>query len=56
MSSSPRSPHSSRSQVEAEDRFRLLVESVKDYAIFILDTGGHVATWTERRAHQGVQG
>ena len=28
-----------------EERFRLLVESVKDYAIFILDTGGHVATW-----------
>jgi len=24
---------------------RLLVESVKDYAIFILDTGGHVRTW-----------
>jgi len=32
----------------AEDetrRFRLLVESVKDYAIFILDRGGHVLTW-----------
>jgi PAS domain S-box-containing protein len=28
-----------------EARFRLLVESVKDYAIFILDDGGHVATW-----------
>ena len=26
-------------------RFRLLVESVKDYAIFILDPGGYVATW-----------
>jgi len=25
--------------------FRLFVESVKDYAIFILDTGGRVATW-----------
>ncbi len=33
---------------EAEEearRFRLLVESVKDYAIFILDPTGHIATW-----------
>jgi PAS domain S-box-containing protein len=28
-----------------EERFRLLVESVKDYAIFMLDRDGHVATW-----------
>jgi PAS domain S-box-containing protein len=28
-----------------EERFRLLVESVKDYAIYILDTDGHVASW-----------
>ena len=28
-----------------EEGFRLLVESVKDYAIFMLDPGGHVATW-----------
>ncbi|MEO8707140.1 MAG: PAS domain S-box protein [Kofleriaceae bacterium] len=27
------------------EMFRLLVESVKDYAIFMLDTSGHVATW-----------
>jgi PAS domain S-box-containing protein len=27
------------------DWFRLLVESVKDYAIFILDPTGHVLTW-----------
>ncbi len=31
--------------LESEERFRLLVESVKDYAIFILDPDGHVATW-----------
>jgi len=30
---------------EETRRFRLLVESVKDYAIFILDPGGHVLTW-----------
>ncbi|HVV49408.1 MAG TPA: PAS domain S-box protein [Polyangia bacterium] len=28
-----------------EDRFDVLVESVKDYAIFLLDSGGHIATW-----------
>ena len=31
--------------VESEARFRLLVESVRDYAIFLLDPQGHVATW-----------
>ena len=30
---------------DGERRFRLLVESVKDYAIFMLDKTGHVATW-----------
>jgi PAS domain S-box-containing protein len=30
---------------EEARRFRLLVESVKDYAIFILDPKGHIATW-----------
>ena len=30
---------------QSEERFRLLVESVKDYAIFMLDPGGHVLTW-----------
>ncbi|MDB4942560.1 MAG: two-component hybrid sensor and regulator [Labilithrix sp.] len=30
---------------QSEERFRLLVESVKDYAIFLLDPTGHVATW-----------
>ena len=27
------------------EAFRLMVESVRDYAIFMLDTGGHIATW-----------
>ena len=31
--------------VESEERFRLLVESVSDYAIFMLDPNGHVMTW-----------
>jgi PAS domain S-box-containing protein len=30
---------------DSEERFRLLVESVRDYAIFMLDTEGHVLTW-----------
>jgi PAS domain S-box-containing protein len=29
----------------SEERFRLLVEGVKDYAIFMLDPQGHVVTW-----------
>ncbi len=29
----------------SEERLRLLVESVKDYAIFMLDPEGHVSTW-----------
>ncbi len=34
-------------QVNLAERFRLLVESVKDYAIFLLDTNGQVTTWNE---------
>jgi PAS domain S-box-containing protein len=38
-----------RSQEEAlrqsEERFRLLVEGVKDYAIFMLDPNGFIASW-----------
>ncbi|OAI55090.1 hypothetical protein AYO44_02825 [Planctomycetaceae bacterium SCGC AG-212-F19] len=29
----------------SEERFRLLVESTTDYAIFLLDAEGHVASW-----------
>jgi len=29
------------------DLFRLLVETVRDYAIFVLDPDGHVLTWNE---------
>lgn len=29
----------------SEERFRLLVDSAKDYAIFMLDPGGNIATW-----------
>jgi PAS domain S-box-containing protein len=30
---------------QSEERFRLLVDSVKDYAIFMLDPEGHVISW-----------
>ena len=31
----------------SEERFRLLVEGVRDYAILMLDAEGHVTTWNE---------
>ena len=33
------------SLLQSEERFRLLVEGVRDYAIFMLDTEGHVLSW-----------
>jgi PAS domain S-box-containing protein len=33
------------SGVASADQFRLLVEAVKDYAIFLLDPGGRVVSW-----------
>ncbi len=32
---------------ESEEIFRLMVEGVKDYAIFMLDPGGRVTTWND---------
>jgi PAS domain S-box-containing protein len=38
--------HEALEQLRAsEERFRLMVESVQDYAIFMLDRTGHVSTW-----------
>ena len=34
----------------SEERFRLLVEGVEDYAIFMLDPDGRVASWNEAAA------
>jgi PAS domain S-box-containing protein len=31
--------------LQTDESFRLLVESVRDYAIFVLDPTGHVVTW-----------
>lgn len=32
---------------KSEEKFRRLVEAVKDYAIFVLDTEGHITTWNQ---------
>lgn len=41
------SQHTAREETfrEQEDAFRLLVEEVKEYAIFMMDREGHVTTW-----------
>jgi PAS domain S-box-containing protein len=31
--------------IAQQDRFQLLIDAVKDYAIYLLDAKGHVATW-----------
>ena len=38
-------PQTNESLQAAEERFRLLIEGVQEYAIFMLDPAGHVATW-----------
>ncbi len=44
----PSSEVSARTDLRhSEERFRLLVEEVQDYAIFLLDPEGRVATWNE---------
>ena len=40
-----RAGQGARELAETERRFRLLVESVTDYAIFMLDLSGHVVNW-----------
>ncbi len=39
---------------ESEERFRLLVEGVRDYAIFMLDPGGYISSWN--RGAQRING
>ena len=42
---------------QSEERFRLLVEAVQDYAIFMLDTEGYVVSWnTGAQRIKGYQG
>jgi len=32
---------------QSEERFRLMVDGVREYAIFMLDTTGHIVSWNE---------
>ena len=42
---------------QSEERFRLLVEAVQDYAIFMLDIEGHVVSWNNGAQRiKGYQG
>lgn len=36
-----------RDLAESEQKFRLMIEGVKDYAIFMLDPGGKITSWNE---------
>jgi len=45
MTTSPHPPPPAASDHPTDERFRLLVENVQDYAIFMLDPQGRVATW-----------
>jgi len=43
--SPPPEPHFSRTIVDSEERFQVLVDAVTDYAIYMLDPEGRVMTW-----------
>ncbi|MDB5552770.1 MAG: hybrid sensor histidine kinase/response regulator [Rhizobium sp.] len=34
-----------KSAIIADERYRLLIDSITDYAIYMLDAGGHVVSW-----------
>ncbi|MGZ5253451.1 MAG: PAS domain S-box protein [Flavitalea sp.] len=35
----------------SEEKYRLMIDSVKDYAIFLIDATGHIVTWNEGAKH-----
>lgn len=39
--------HTEEALRQSQERYRLLIESVQDYAIFMLDPRGHVTTWNK---------
>lgn len=47
MNGPPSSVSFKATEQVTNELFRLLVQSVKDYAIFLLDASGHVASWNE---------
>ena len=49
-------PNRTRELEVTEESFRLLVDGIKDYAIFLLDGSGHVVTWNAgARALKGYE-
>jgi PAS domain S-box-containing protein len=46
--------HAQERLADSEERYRLLVDSINDYAIFMLDAGGRVTYWT--RAAERIMG
>ena len=46
--------HAEQSLRESEERFRLMVDGVKDYAIFMIDVEGRVKSWN--KGAEGVKG
>lgn len=47
MNNASSHPSGAETLLQSQERFRLLVESIRDYAIFMLDPDGIVATWNE---------
>jgi len=45
MNDHPAVSLSSQALTDSEERFRLLVDAVVDYAIYMIDPGGNVASW-----------
>src|SRR5918994_2010339 len=51
MSDPPPEPRPAGAAVEtlrqSEERFRVIVDNIRDYAIFMLDVDGHILTWNQ---------
>src|ERR1051326_1847745 len=50
----PNPRHLVTANLQEDERFRLLIESIKDYAVFMLEPDGRVATWN--RGAQMIKG
>jgi two-component system, cell cycle sensor histidine kinase and response regulator CckA len=47
MRNEARDAGATRSKAESDDRFRTLVEQIRDYAVFMVDPEGRATTWNE---------
>ena len=50
MTHAPLSGRTSSSRAQSDERFRLLIDAVTDYAIFMIDPAGYVLTWNNGAA------